>query len=76
MSTQNQLHRRVPASAQTITEDTTTTTTTTTLRLRGAEEDEQHDDDDGVQRSAPRRRIRWDESVVNNESMGRKSSKG
>lgn len=72
MSTRNQQHRRGPASAQTTTEDATTTTTTTTLRLRGEEEDVE----ENVQQPAPRRRIRWDESVVNNEGMGRKSSKG
>jgi hypothetical protein len=75
MSARNQQHRRLPTSTQTTTEDrtTATTTATTTLRLRGEEEYEQHDD---VQRPASRRRIRWDESVVNNENMGRKSSKG
>lgn len=42
-----------------------------TLLLRG-----ESTPDSNSTRPRPRRRIRWSEDVVNNEGMGRKSSKG
>lgn len=52
----------------------------TTLRLRGEEEPEASREEGREQQQdsarAARPRVRWDESVVNNEGLGRKSSKG
>ncbi|CAD6500930.1 BgTH12-06634 [Blumeria graminis f. sp. triticale] len=62
--------RRVPTSSQTIALSASTELSDTepipVLRLRGASLDNS---------TATTRSIRWDESVVNNEGMGKKSSK-
>ena len=68
----NTRERTAPALATNTAATTTTTLASTnyesvTLRLRG---EEQHN-----QEKPPARRIRWAENVVNNEGMGKRSSK-
>ncbi|OKL60350.1 hypothetical protein UA08_04369 [Talaromyces atroroseus] len=56
-------------------EEPSTATLPRTLRLRGESEVTDTDSSSLEQQSANSRRVRWDENVVNNEGMGKKSSK-
>ena len=59
--------------SQTITQPTTHNNTNPTLRLRA--QDNTAPTQDTTPSTRNRRRIRWDESVIDNEGMGKKSSK-
>lgn len=58
---------------QTVNEHTAAIPITGTLRLRAGEDSAGSEPDTD---SAPRRTIRWADDVVDNENMGKKSSKG
>lgn len=65
-SRQPNANSQAPSTSETTQEQTTRLTT---LRLRG-------DDTPSSQEPSSSRRIRWSEDVVDNEGMGKKSSKG
>lgn len=78
MSTNNQQQQRQRSQRYangggTVSSVHTATEEPATLRLRG---ESQATDTESSQEQSASRRVRWDESVVNNEGMGKKSSKG